>query len=502
MAEAVTRAFGRSLHRQLSGGLGRSVSDAARGAGGGLLRFRSKALMLLAATSASAVAAAIAVPSAQASSSFIPGSAGGVAQSLQIAPRTGGFAYTISVGNAIADFRGTLAQAESQVLDLGLIGTALTAQSCSGGNPLIQSSQLPQPLIAESSDGDHTESHDEAGSSQSGVLAAAGHEQVTVTKTPSSAASFDGGTIGFNGLLTASGMSTASTSKLIPGQARLATADASIGQLSFLGGIVVLKNMHWSASLRTGTKPSMSGTFTIGDAVIAGHEQAVGPASAGSVLNAVNALIAASGLHLTPPTIKKNTTGGLTISPLTLGIDNSQLGATVVNPLNNATQPEQQQLVQILLGINCQFATPLLLEDIAVGAADGTGSADLLFGGVSVSSNAVAYSNPFGSAQLGTSSGQPLGGVSSPATAAGSGGVGSSLPAGGTVGAAPGNTPQLAGQAQVTQSCATTSPAHWPACSNGAALAAGLLGLVAVVGVGGADFFVMRRRRHLPELDL
>jgi len=459
--------------------------------------------MLLAATSAAVVSVAVVVPSAQASSAFIPGSAGGIAQSLQISPRTGGFAYTISVGNSIADYRGTLAQAESQILDLGLIGTALTAQGCTGNAPPIKSSQLPQPLIAESADGNHTESHDQVGTTQSGVLAAGGHEQVAVTTTPSSSASFDGGTLGFNGLLTTSGMSTASTSRLIPGEARLATADASIGQLSLLGGMVVLKNMHWSASLRTGTKPSMSGAFTIGDAVIAGQKQAVGPDSAGTVINAVNKLIATSGLHLTLPSIQKNAVGGLTISPLSLGIDNSQLGAQLIDPLNNATQPEQQALVQILLGINCQAATPLLLEDIAVGAADGTGSADLLFGGVSVSSSAVAYSNPFGSVQLGSSSAPPLGrGVVPPAATTGTAGVSPSLPSGGTVGAIPGATPKLAGQAQVTQSCATTSPAHWPSCSNGAALAAGMLGLVAVVGVGGADFFVTRRRRRLPELDL
>lgn len=465
------------------------------------MRFRSKALMLLAATSASAVAAAVIVPAAQAAPSFIPGSASGIAQSLQLAPATGGFAYTISVGNAIADYRGTLAQAESQVLDLGLIGTSLTAQGCDGSAPTVKSSQLPQPLIAESSDGNKTETHDEAGRSQSGVLAASGHEQVAVTTTPSSSASFDGGTLGFNGIASMSGMSTVSTSRLIPGQARLATADATIGRLSLLNGMVVLNDIHWSASLRTGTKPSMSGTFTIGDAVIAGQKQGVGPDQATAVIATVNKLIATSGLHLTPPTVAKNSTGGLTITPMSLGITNSQLGGEVLNPLNTATQPVQQQLVQILLGINCKTATPLLLKDIVVGALDGTGSANMLLGGVTVSSSAIAYTNPFGNVQFGTSSGQPLGGSSAAAPGAVPGGIGASVP-GGSVGAAAGNAPQLANQAQVSQSCATTSPAHWPSCSNGAALAAGLLGLVAVVGVGGADFLVARRRRQLPQLDL
>ena len=461
----------------------------------------AKAVTLTTVGAASLAAIGFSVPSALASTSFVPGTATGIAQALQVAPRTGGFAYTMSVGNAIAQYRGSLAQAETQLLDLGLIGTSLTAEGCDGSKPTIDPSDVPQPLIVESDQGNKSASHDYAGNSQGGLMAAGGHESVTATTVPSSQATFQGGVVGAPGFFEASGMTTSSTAQLISGKARIATADASVGRLSLLNDAVVLHNLHWTATVRTGSNPARSGTFTMGDATVAGQTIPVTPSTAGTVLDSINKAIAQTGLHLTLPQPSKTADGGIAIPPLSVGIDDSQTGGSLLNPIDTATQPVQQQLAQALLSFSCKTGTLLLLKDIGLGTVDGTGGFDLKFGGVSAGTTAIAFTNPFGSAQFGSAAGSlngPSGTAANPRTT-----TTGAVPRGtGPVGGVPASQPQLAGKANVVASCATTSPAHWPSCSNGAALAAGLLGLAAVLGVGGADFVVSRRRRRLPQLDL
>ena len=154
-----------------------------------------------AAASLSLVGAALLIPTAGASGTFVVGTATATAQAFALMPHTGGFAYTITGGSSIADYRGTLAQAESQSLDFGLIGTSLTAEGCDGSKPTISSDQLPQPLIAESDKGDASKSADQAGIAQSGVLAVSGHETVSATTVPAATATFDGGNLTIPGLL-------------------------------------------------------------------------------------------------------------------------------------------------------------------------------------------------------------------------------------------------------------------------------------------------------------
>jgi hypothetical protein len=408
----------------------------------------------------------------------------------------------MAVGTAIADYRGTLGQAETNTLDLGLIGTALTSEQCDGSAPAVKREQLPQPLIVESDHGNASQSADQLGSTKGGLLAAGGHQVVTATTVPSATADFAGGVLGITGLAEASDLSSAATAALVPGKARIATATATVGRLSLLGGAVVLDGLHWTASHRTGAGAAATGAFTIGDAYVAGRRLPASSGSAQSVLAAVNAALKPSGLHLTVPEPRKTPSGALEIPPLTLGIGNSALGAAIVNPLVTGAQPVLEQVEKALFGISCKFGSGVTVADIALAAIDGTGGLDLKFGGVSVGTDDTTYANPFGPVELGTAA-PSLGGGGAPAAIGGTvpGGAGA-VPAGPAVASPTAIAPQVANRAQATASCATTSPAHWPSCSNGAGLAVGLLGLAAVLGIGGTDWYVTRRRRRLPVLDL
>lgn len=457
-----------------------------------------------AAASLSLVGAALLMPPAGASGAFVVGTATATAQAFALMPRTGGFAYTITGGSSIADYRGTLAQAESQSLDFGLIGTSLTAEGCDGSKPTISPDQMPQPLIAESDKGDSTKSADQAGLAQSGVLAVSGHETVSATTVPAATATFDGGNLTIPGLLAATGMTTSAGAKLIAGQARTATADAAVGRLSLLGGVVVLDDLHWSADQRSGAGAKAEGAFTAGDVIVNGQKYPGSADQLAAVFQAVNAALAPTGLHVTVPVAHK-TANGIAVPPLAIGIDDSSLGATVVNPVLTASQPVQEQIKNILFGISCKFGSVFTIEDIFLSAVDGTGGLDLLLGGVNARSDGTSYANPFGNVALGSSS-AALGSASLPGTTSST--VGGGLPgaapppAAAGVGSVPGASPQLAGNSQSSASCATTSPAHWPHCSDGNALVVGLLGLAAVTAIGGGDWLATRRRRRLPQLDI
>lgn len=461
---------------------------------------RRAVVLAAAATSLTVAGVATLMPAAGAAGSFVVGTATGTAQAFAVSPHTGGFAYTITAGSSIADYRGSLAQAEAQSLDVGLIGTSLTSQQCDGSAPTISRDQLPAPLIAESDHGDVTKSQDQTGVSQSGVMAVGGHMTVSAKTVPASTASFDGGNLTIPTVLQATGMSSSASATLIPGQARTASADATVGRLSLLGGVVVLDHLHWSATQRTGAGAGEHGAFTVGDIVVNGQTVPGSADQLASTIAAINTVLASTGVHLSLPALHK-TVGGVAVPPLVIGIDNSQLGAQVVNPILTATQPVNEQVENILFGITCKFGSIFTVKDILLSAFDGTGGLDLELGGVTAGSDGTSYANPFGSVALGSAGATPAGGPASAPVAV------TPLPAGAppvTSGAVPSAAaaPRLAGSSRVSSTCSTTSPANWPSCTSGNALVVGLIGLATVAAIGGADWLATRRRRRLPQLDL
>jgi hypothetical protein len=235
--------------------------------------------------------------------------------------------------------------------------------------------------------------------------------------------------------------------------------------------------------------------------VVAGQSLPTSADALASTFAAVNDALRPTGLTVTVPTAVRTSGDGIAVPPLSVGIDSSQLGGTVLNPVLTAAQPATQAVISAILGVSCKAGNLFTIADILLSAADGTGSLDLQFGGVTAGSEGHTYANPFG--QLGIGQAQTsTSAVTAPDRSGGSAAAvnSGSLPPTATPPTAA--APQVAAASQSASSCATTSPAHWPSCSNGAALAAGVLGLAAVGGVGGADWLVARRRRRLPLLDL
>jgi hypothetical protein len=461
------------------------------------------AFTLAPATSAAAKTAA----TKTGTTTFSNGNATAIAQAFQIAPRTGGLSAAVTIGTVIADYRSTLAQASSQAISLGIVGTTLTT-ACGANKPTLSPSQLPQPLIAESTKGSAQSTKTTAGD---GSLLSGGKETVAVTKLPKSTAGFTGTGVSIPGVLSLSGMTSSSTSQVIAGKARIATATSQVGQLSLAGGLIALDDMTWSVTQRTGTHPQKKTSFSIGGAKIAGLSRPVDTASATTLFDSINKLLAATGLHITAP-VQKTVGGVLQITPLVVGIDDSQLGAAVVNPVANAIGSINNSVQAALEKINCTIGSAFSVLDLVEAGVDGSGGLDVDLGGASATSQATNYSDPFGTKTLGGNSSKSSGGSSTGTS--GGGGTGSSLgvnPGGDGTGPTPpdpasstaptsggGAAPTLAGTKIVNQSCSTISPAKRPACTSGQGFLVGMIALGALGAIGGTDFAITRRRRRLP----
>jgi hypothetical protein len=437
--------------------------------------------------------------SAPTTSSFVAGSAAATSQAFALNPRDAGLAATVTIGQSIADYRDSLAQASSQALNLGLIGSSLTVQ-CNALPPTLTAGELPKPLSLESDSGVGTVDQAAAGPNTKAARAATGRETVTVSPQPNEGAtsSFDGERVSLAGLIDISGLSSYATSRLINGQARIATATADIAKIDLLGGKVTLGGLHWQISVRSGSHPKVSRSFSLGSASIAGVKLPTIPNALGSTLAAINKAASVTGFHISlpEPTLEAGIYG---ISPLSIGIDNSRLGTELVVPVLNLIHMLVDPSVSALTTAVCQLGSVYTTLNLLISGFSGIGALDAELGGATATTDDTAYANPFGN---GTPPTLPPGTTTAPG---GGVGTGPALGGGGTPPPLPATSPipqtnpapVVAGTKVIASSCSTTSSAGRPSCTRGAGLAVGLIALITLGGVAAADYLISRRRRRL-----
>ncbi len=448
---------------------------------------------------------------AGADSSFVLGTADAVGQAVTIHPSTSGLGYDITLATSIADYQGNEGQAESQTLNLGSIGLALTTTQCDGSAPDIKQSQLPQPAESEATTGDAAQS---ASLSPSGFPGGtgAGVEQTTATPAPAAGATTTLTAFDIAQEVDVDGVASSASAEVTGGQTRAATATADIASVSLLGGLVVLKGLHWSAAQSSGAQTAATGTFSVASVTVAGQSLPTAtPDQLTSTLNAVDAAIAPTGLHLLPPFAAQEPDGTEAESPLVVGIDNSALGRQAVGPVLGAAEPLTSAIDNALLGQSCKYGTELLLGDIALGALAGGGGLDLELGGVHAVTNDTTYADPFGAAGAAplSTGGSDAGAL--PTTGVGTGPITSFTPGlpgtpgipatAGTPGGAGATTSTTAAHPAAVATTTRTSLAACRSqagggCASGAALAGGLVGLGVAGTVAGMDVRRLRRRRQ------
>jgi hypothetical protein len=420
------------------------------------------------------------------------GKASARANVVSVAPSTGALQFALGSGEVIAETSGGLAQAQSSAADLGLIGSSLTAESCSGSDGALTPEQLPQALLIDNRNGPGSAEADEAPGPIPGT--SGGHKEVEATATPSSRAAVTFVDVAVPGLLTVSGGEAVAEAEVFPGAGReaRATVDVDIDLL----GAVQIRGLHWSAHHRTGGEDGAEGEFTIDALEILGVPIPVESVEQAAV--AVNQALATLGLRLEMPEVERvqeGTVDLVRVTPLRLVLADSPVGQLVVRPALDATRELRSQVFDALVAADCRLASILLVGEIGIAVGAGTGTLVASIGGVQVTSATVIVEDLFGDfgggallpevAPVGADDG---GGGTTPGGAA----VGRPTAAPAAGGSVPVASRPTAATGAFDRICENIHPNHKPSCSEGAAATVGAVGLVATAAVGAFD---LRRRR-------
>ena len=412
--------------------------------------------------------------------SFPPGQGSAFADTMKIDPRAGNLSIGIDFGKAAADHQNSAAQAISQAMDLGTIGTSAAAYGCDGSAPSLPESQQPQPLIAD------TRTPNQPQQAEADETFAPGfHKSVTVSNDPSAKAVTTTAPFGVATVVAVGGGIATSTSG-VANDVRKATATTDLSGITLPGG-VVLRDLRWEASF--GSDGAPVGSFSIGSASIAGTPIPTNNPS--DTINQVNAALVLFGLHLTAPTARVDEHNNMIfVDSMTLSVVPNPTRDSITGGAIQGIQPVREPVFDALLKAKCTLNTEITVFDIAVGSATGAGSFNMLFGGVQAGSGEIP-ANPFTLGFVGA--GSP-GGVSTgtPAIPGTAGSPAIAAPAaGGAV------TPATSGTRAATPAAAVFKGAR-----GGALAGVGLAGLAMLAAMAEGDRRKMRRaQREIPFTD-
>lgn len=381
-----------------------------------------------------------------------------------IAPRAGSIPLTVAFGNAAADLSGLRTRGRATDIELGLLGSIITAGAC--GREIIPASALPRPVAAASPEGPPSESRDRIavpkGPNSNANVASVSAE----AKPEGGIGKAAGAAISVPGLVTVGGGRSSATTSLRNGvREAVATADFATIQI----GPIRLENVHTEAFNRTGAKNEHGTKFTVGAIVIGGvRTEPPAGASPDTALKPINTVLAPLGLQLLPP--RAQFIGATQfLRPLELVVGKSLLSENAVGPLLAALQPARSQLDQLATKV-CGATSVLTVADVGLALAAGSGTLSLQFGGVEATSGDIEAKNPFGTFT-------PLRPVAPVVD--------------GSTAVAPVTTPAIAPTVRRIAGSGTQTTEELSVRATRAALAVGLAVLVIAL-LAGRDWFVMR----------
>jgi hypothetical protein len=426
------------------------------------------------------------IASGSASAATEPGQGTAIAQTQKIDPKAGSLSLGITFGQALAGHQNLVAQASSQAINFGVIGSTLGSEGCDGSDPTYPSDQQPQPLRVDSRDKDADKGKTEE---ENGAFS----KSVKANGTPYGEAVTTTAGYGIAGVLKVSSGTATTHSGVVDG-VREAQAIVEIDSLD-LAGAVHLGGLRWEATYRSSGDNKVTGAFSVGNATIGG--QALPTNDPSATLDQANTVLGALGLKLVAP-IARESGGVLFVSPLSIAVVPNAQRDAVAGALIGGIQPIRQSLVDALLAQSCKNASYVTIFDLVVGSVTGAGEFALALGGVQASSGEI----PKNAFDLGTAAYSLGGAGSSGGVALGSGG---DTAGGGTsfTGTAPDGGDSGGGKGDDGSTPIATSPVRAFKGKRGGGLAvAGLssLGLIGALAEG--DRRKMRRaQREIPDTE-
>jgi len=301
-------------------------------------------------------------------------------------------------------------------------------------------------------------------------------------------------------VFTLSGGRSDAVTKIDPGKARIADATASAD--INIAGIVDLNNAQWRATHRTGENPSQTGSFSVDSTTAGGVPVPVDQTQ--PLEDAINQALTTTGITVSLPKVQHITSPNdfVQVTPLEIRLQDSPAGKTALGPGLNATREQREQVLNQLYSMYCQAEGAGLVADIGLDIASGTGFLVIDIGGVSATSKAVEYQNPFGviapftpppEVEVQATPAVAPHPVVVPATP---GSTRVIPPSTSSVAAAPPS--QIVHTGPIEKVCQTLSPAKRPACSTGKG---GALILLAIGLTGGFAYLDWRHQRRLVAAD-
>jgi hypothetical protein len=309
-----------------------------------------------------------------------PGRGLAIAETQKIDPRAGGLSLGITMGRSIAGHQNTVAQASSQAVDLGVIGTTAAAQQCDGSDPSLPADKQPQPIQVDSRQPDAHKTSDEDQVSGAPIPS---RREATATNAPYGEAITTTGPLDLTGLIhIGQGVARTYSGIVEDGKAREAKATVDIDGITFPSGIS-LSGLHWEATWRSTDPNPASGSFTIGSASAGG--QALPTNDPSAALAGLNAALKPLGFAIRPP-VASNRGGAQYVDPMGIEVFPSPTRDVVANGLFTGIQPIREDLFKALLEQDCKNSTYITVFDVAVGSISGGGSFNLILGGVQATS--------------------------------------------------------------------------------------------------------------------
>lgn len=433
-------------------------------------------------------------PSAQgAPGGLQPGRGLAIAETQKIDPKAGGLSLGITMGRSIAGHQNTVAQASSQAVDLGVIGTTAAAQQCDGSAPSLPADKQPQAIQVDSRQADPHQTSDQ---DQVAGAPIPSRREALATNAPYGEAITTTGPLDISGLIKiGQGVSRTYSGIVDDGKAREAKATVDIDGITFPGGIS-MSGLHWEATWRSTDDNPAKGFFTIGSASAGGQSLPTNDPS--DTLAKLNDALKPLGYAVRPP--KAYSRGGAQyVDPMGIEVFPSPTRDALANTLLGGIQPIREDLFTALLNQDCKNSTYITVFDVAVGAMTGGGSFNLILGGVQATSG-DALSNQYCLGCGGNSSPLTLGGNNASNVLSPSSAIGTSKSA--TPAAAPaantGGGNAAAAPAAVTPAASTKTKGARGGAMAGVGLASlGLLGLMAE-----GDRRKMRRaQREIPQFE-
>jgi hypothetical protein len=324
------------------------------------------------------------------SAAFANGQAKSHAQVFAVAPGVGNIDFGVASGTSTAEIVNDLAQAQSRTLDLGLVGSSLVGEKCDGSKG-FDPNDLPSPLTVDNRDGDASKHENEVPDGDSPL--AGGRRDVRATKTPSADATVSAISAVLGPLATVSGGRAQAIARVIDHEAREAVATTSMDVT--IAGVIELEGLRWDASHRTGKAGAVNGAFSIEHGSAAGAPLPVDDLTA--VQQAINAALAPSGVTIEMPRVEKLAAPNdlVRVTPLRITLRDSPLGKAVAGPGLNLTREQRSQLFDAIVGVYCRAAEFLLVGDITLSVASGTGFLVVDLGGVEATSGDLDLHSPF-----------------------------------------------------------------------------------------------------------